>query len=202
MPAVAGAAARVPVRLEDDRGQPRRLQPQRGGHAGHPAADHGHIGTAAGEAVGPSAGALLAATVRVTARVLNVCSEHAFRMERFLLRVNGSGVCEETPGNRSRRDCVPLYDHRSRTGYRGGGDGDGRQVGWTKRWLAAEGRRLGGRCGGAARRLRRGGVGTGGRARGQGVGVADAFRFRERAGVGGRRKAVGDTVRDALRGGP
>ena len=54
---VARAAAGVPVRLEDDGGQPGRLQPQRGGHAGHPAAEHRHI------------------------EVLNARSEHVFNLE-------------------------------------------------------------------------------------------------------------------------
>lgn len=45
--------------------------------------------------------------------------------------------------------------------------------------MAAEGR-----GGGASQRLQRGGGGAGGRAPCQGLGVADAFRFRVRAGVG------------------
>lgn len=73
---VARAAARVAVRLQHGRGQTRRLQAQRRRHPGHSAADHRHIGARVDTTVGTP----VTTTSLVPGRVLNVCSEHAFRV--------------------------------------------------------------------------------------------------------------------------
>ncbi|GIH08663.1 hypothetical protein Rhe02_67300 [Rhizocola hellebori] len=57
MAEVSRASTRVPVCLKDHCGQPGGLQPQRGGQAGHPAAQYGDL------------------------KVLNTRSEHAFKID-------------------------------------------------------------------------------------------------------------------------